>query len=163
MTLKSDAKFDDKLTCGLESDMRNLANFHQSTWKSQIRTLMGSFNPKWKMQELKIYRRVMCHDNEEWRKIEEELTCRFIIDVRINLINLINLDPEHSKVSKICTLMGSFWSRYIMFEIKKYRGVMFNSPEDWCKMWIKTDLYFQKWHEEFGKFSQAETFYLGNK
>ena len=31
MTLKSDAKFDDKLTCGLENDMWNLTNFDQST------------------------------------------------------------------------------------------------------------------------------------
>ena len=30
MTLKSDTKFEEKLTCGLENDMRNLANFHQS-------------------------------------------------------------------------------------------------------------------------------------
>ena len=35
MTLKSDAKFEEKLTCGLENDMRNLANFHQSIQKSQ--------------------------------------------------------------------------------------------------------------------------------
>ena len=35
MTLESDAKFEEKLTCGLENDMRNMANFHQSTWKSQ--------------------------------------------------------------------------------------------------------------------------------
>ena len=35
MTLKSDAKFGEKLTCGLENDMRNLANFHQSTRKCQ--------------------------------------------------------------------------------------------------------------------------------
>ena len=35
MTLKSDAKFEEKLTCGLENDMRNLANLHQSTQKSQ--------------------------------------------------------------------------------------------------------------------------------
>ena len=35
MTLKGDAKFEEKQTCGLENDMRNLANFHQSTWKSQ--------------------------------------------------------------------------------------------------------------------------------
>ena len=35
MTLKSDAKFGEKLTYGLEHDMRNLANFHQSTRKSQ--------------------------------------------------------------------------------------------------------------------------------
>ena len=30
MTLKSDANFEEKLTCGLENDMRNMANFHQS-------------------------------------------------------------------------------------------------------------------------------------
>ena len=35
MTLKSDAKFEEKPTCGLESDMRKLANFCQSTRKSQ--------------------------------------------------------------------------------------------------------------------------------
>ena len=31
MTLKSDAKFQEKLTCGLENDMSNTSNFHQST------------------------------------------------------------------------------------------------------------------------------------
>ena len=31
MTLKRDAKFEEKLTCGLENDMKNIANFHQST------------------------------------------------------------------------------------------------------------------------------------
>ena len=31
MTLMSDAKFEEKPTCGLENDMRNMANFHQST------------------------------------------------------------------------------------------------------------------------------------
>ena len=35
MTLKSDAKFEEKLTCGLKNDMSNLANFHQSTRKCQ--------------------------------------------------------------------------------------------------------------------------------
>ena len=35
MTLKSDAKFEEKLTCCLENNMRNLANFHQSTRKGQ--------------------------------------------------------------------------------------------------------------------------------
>ena len=35
MTLKSDTKFEEKLTCNLENDMGNLVNFHQSTWKSQ--------------------------------------------------------------------------------------------------------------------------------
>ena len=35
MTLKSDEKFEEKLACGLENDMRTLANFHQSTGKCQ--------------------------------------------------------------------------------------------------------------------------------
>ena len=33
MRLMSDAKFEEKLTCGLENDVRNLANFHQITQK----------------------------------------------------------------------------------------------------------------------------------
>ena len=40
-----------------------------------------------------------------------------------------------------------------MFELKKYREVMFDDTEDWSKIWSKTDLFFQKWHKEFGKFS----------
>ena len=35
LTVKNDAKFEEKLTCGLEHDMRNMVNFHKSTWKSQ--------------------------------------------------------------------------------------------------------------------------------
>ena len=35
MTLKSNAKFEEKVTCGSENDMRNLANLHQSARKSQ--------------------------------------------------------------------------------------------------------------------------------
>ena len=46
MTLKSDAKFEEKLTCGLESDMRNLVNFTRGLKSLKIGTLMGSFYPK---------------------------------------------------------------------------------------------------------------------
>ena len=56
--------------------------------------------------------------------------------------------PEHSKVSKICTLKGAFWPKHITFELKKYRRIMFNSTENWCKG--KTDFCFQKWHEKLG-------------
>ena len=33
MTLKSNAKFEEQLTCGLKNDMKDLENFHQSTQK----------------------------------------------------------------------------------------------------------------------------------
>ena len=36
MTLKIDAKFEEKLTCGLENDMGNLAKFYQGFRKSRI-------------------------------------------------------------------------------------------------------------------------------
>ena len=59
---------------------------------------------------------------------------------------------EHSKVSRICALVRSFCTKYIMLELRKYRRVMFHDTEEWCKIWRKTDLWFGKWHEEFGKF-----------
>ena len=48
---------------------------------------------------------------------------------------------EQSNVSNISISMGS---KYIMFELKIYRRVMFDGTEDWCKVWRKTDLWFQK-------------------
>ena len=66
MALKIDTKFEGKLTCASKNDMRNLANFHQSTFKSlKIWTFIGSFYLKSKMYELKIYRGVMFHENED--------------------------------------------------------------------------------------------------
>ena len=41
MTLQSDAKYEEKLTCGLENGMKNLANFHQSIRKSQNQDFDG--------------------------------------------------------------------------------------------------------------------------
>ena len=35
MTLKSDAKFEEKLTLGSKNDMRNLVNFNASSGKSE--------------------------------------------------------------------------------------------------------------------------------
>ena len=61
--------------------------------------------------------------------------------------------PQHSKVSKILTLMRSFWAKYTLFELKKYRGVIFHDMEERCKIWRKTDVLLGKWQEEFGKFS----------
>ena len=66
MVLNIDEKFEEKITCAFKNGMRNLANFYQSMFGSlKIGTLMGSYYPKGKMYELKIYWRVLCHDNEE--------------------------------------------------------------------------------------------------
>ena len=41
----------------------------------------------------------------------------------------------------------------VMFDLKKSSGVIFHDTREWCKIWRKTDFCFQKWHEEFEKFS----------
>ena len=66
MKLNIDATLEAKLTYAFKNDMRNLANFYQSMFESlKIGTLMGSFYPKQKMYEPKIYRGVLCQDIEE--------------------------------------------------------------------------------------------------
>ena len=48
--------------------------------------------------------------------------------------------------------MGFFWGKYISFELKKYRGVIFHETEEVYKIWRGIDFSFQNWHKEFGKF-----------
>ena len=95
----------------------------------------------------KKYRGVMCNNTEEWSKIWRGTDLCFENDVR----NLGNFEPT----LKICTLMEFFWPKYVMFELKKYRGVMNHYTEDRCKLWKKNDLWFYKWHEELVNFTGA--------
>ena len=57
------------------------------------------------------------------------------------------------KSKKLFCLIGSLWPKYILFELQKYRGVIFHDTEELCKFWRKTDQWFKKRHEKFGKFS----------
>ena len=101
------------------------------------------------MHELQTYRGVVSYDAEElwktWRGID-------LLFQNWHL-EFDEFWLENSKVSKIYTLMGCFWPKYIMFKLRKYRGAIFHDTRVWCKIWRKTDLWFGKWLEEFGKFS----------
>ena len=48
----------------------------------KIATLMRSYDPKWKMYELKIYSGATCHDKKKDVKSEQELTFQIKIDMR---------------------------------------------------------------------------------
>ena len=65
MTLRSYANFEEKLTSGLKKDMRIWQIFTRALESVKIGTLMGSFCPKQKRYDHKIYIRVMCYDNEK--------------------------------------------------------------------------------------------------
>ena len=45
---------------------------------------------------------------------------------------------------KIFTLIGSICPKQTI--------LMSPDTEEWCKVWRKTDSWFQRWHEEFGEF-----------
>ena len=65
MTLKSDAKFEKKLTLGSKNDMWNLVNFHPTTQKFKSFTSMGYFCLKYMRFEVKKYRGVIFPDTEQ--------------------------------------------------------------------------------------------------
>ena len=48
------------------------------------------------MYELRIYRGTICNDNEKDATLEEELTCRFKIEMR----TLMNFNPSTQKSQK---------------------------------------------------------------
>ena len=102
MTLKSDAKFEEKLTCGLENDIRSRPNFNQSNWKISKLGLYRTFFPKKNMYKLKICRGVMSHDNEEWCKIWRGIDLSF----QHYHEEFDEFWPELLKVSKIGTFNG---------------------------------------------------------
>ena len=54
MTLECDVKFEEKLTCGLENDMKKIQQiFTRAHEILKIGTFIGSFHTKQKMYELK--------------------------------------------------------------------------------------------------------------
>ena len=97
--------------------------------------------------QLKKYRGVMSHDTEEWSKIWRKTT------LFRKWQEFGEFWSEHSKVFRIRTLIGLFCAKYITLDLKTYRGITFHGTEESGKIWRKTDLWFGKWHEGFGKFS----------
>ena len=183
MTLKGDAKFKRKLTCGLKNNLKNLLNFLASNWKSRNLHCDGLLLSKAYKDLDEQYRRVVCHDTEKWYKVWRKnwllipkstwgiwwilmwavanlkictLMCYFFVNNIYKVsakksteeLSLMALkrDPNfEEKLSfclkndiwgiwwtltglaeslKICTLMGYFSRNYVLFELKKYRGVV---------------------------------------
>ena len=54
---------------------------------------------------------------------KEKLTCRFTF--KFDMRNLMKFHPNTPK-SKNVTSMGCFCPKYMRFELKKYRGVIFH-------------------------------------
>ena len=109
--------------------------FTRALERLKIGTLIGSFYPKKKIYELRSYRGAMCYDNEEWCKIWGKIDLSFQKWPE----KLDEFWFKYSKVSKMCTLMSSFWPKHIIFELKTYRGAMSHETKERCKIWRKAE------------------------
>ena len=110
------------------------------------------------MYELTIYRGVMSLENKEWCKNWRKLG----LSMQNWHEEFDDFSPEHLKISKICTLMGCFWPKYIMFELKKVQRSYFwlhcrlmqNLKENWLvlsKMTWRIWQIFTKARSKFQK------------
>ena len=69
----------------------------------------------------------MCYDIEEWCKIWKGID----LSVQNQHEEFNKFWLEHLKIWKICILMGCFCPKYLMLQLRKYRGVMFDGTQDW--------------------------------
>ena len=119
MTLKSHAKFQEK-----HEEFGKFSPHHSKV--SKLGLLRGTFIQSRNCMSIKFTGElcVMIMKNDE--KFEKELTCQ----IKNWHEEFNRLWHESLKVSKICILMGYFWPKYIMFELRKYKGVMFDDTQN---------------------------------
>ena len=131
MKLKTDTKFGQ----GIDSWFQNWHKEFDKFWPEhskvlKIFTLMGSLWAKYILLELKRYRWIIFHETEEKYKILRGICLLFQ-----NWHNEFDkIWPKHLKVSNIFTVMGSYWAKYILFELKKNRGITFHETEEGFKI-----------------------------
>ena len=70
----------------------------------------------------------MCHNTEEWCKIWGKT------DFEKMTWEIWGILTSALGSLKICILMGSFWAKYIMYELKNCAG---HDNEGWCNVLIK--------------------------
>ena len=143
MTMKNDAKFEEEFSCHFKTETRNLNKFWSEHLKvSKIFILMCSFWAKYIFFHLKKYRGLIFYKTEEGYRIWKGIDLSFQNWQK----EFDKFWPGHLKVPNIFTLIGSFWAKYILFGLKKYRGVIFHETEEGYKILRGIDLSFQSWH-----------------
>ena len=80
-------------------------------------------------------------------KIDAKLICCFKNDR-----NFVNFDLSTQSLKNLHFHWFLLW-KVLMLDLNKYRGVIFHDTEEWWKIWRRTELWFGKWHEEYGKCS----------
>ena len=140
MTLKSDAKFKEKVTCGFKYDMRNLVNFFTQRFKSPKISL------RWAIFVQSIWG---LNYEVHWAGMKN-LNILWLFGFKIGWAFIRAL-----KNLKNCTLIGSICPKRIIFQLENFRRIMCYDTEGWCKIRRKTDLWLENWHKDLVTFMRA--------
>ena len=132
----SDAKFEEKLALGCKNDMMNLVNFNVSSDKWEFALWCASFANRIKRFTYNVQKRYL---SWHWRVIQTGKKLTFFMKNDMN--NLVNFNSSSGKSEN---LYGIFLSKGCNAWAKKI--------ETSCV--VKNDIWLQKWHKEFGEFSE---------
>ena len=120
MTLKSDAKFKEKLALGSKNDMKNSVNFNASSRKSEnLRFDVLLLSIAYNVSGKKLQKSYLLWHCRIIQTLKKDSLFVWIITWEIWLI--LTRPVENLK---ICFLMGYFCQKYVMFELKKYRRIV---------------------------------------
>ena len=146
MALNIDAKFEGKLTCAFKNDMRNLANFHQSTWKSQNwdfdGILLSKVENAWAWDFLGSY------VSWEWRMVQKLkrnwfLSSKLIWAIWRILIQDLKILKNLYFNGLPMTKVYNVWPKKVQGSYIWWNGILIQN--------LKKNYCFQKWHKEFAK------------
>ena len=132
---KSDAKFEEKLTCGLKNDTWGIWQFSPEHSKvSKLEFWWGTFVQSRKCMSFKFTEVLCVMTMNNDAKFEEELICHFKIDIR----NFTNFDPSTWKSKKFAlwlaplTKVYNVWTRKVQVSYVWWHWrLMQNLKENW--------------------------------
>ena len=143
MTLKGDAKFKGKLTCGLKNDITNLANFHASSRKSENLHFDGILLSKaYKDLDEKNAEELCFMTLKSDAKFKEKLT----FDSKHGMRNLVNFNISSCKSEKLhCDVLllsiaykvsaKNLQQSYLSWHWRVIQTLKKNSLFDWKTTW----------------------------
>ena len=141
MTLKNDAKFEEKLTCSLENDMRNLANFYQSTWKCQSwefdGILLSKVENAWAKNLQRIHILTLKNDENSKRNwlVISKLTWGIWRFLTRALKSLKNLHCIGLLMTKVYNVWGEKVQKsYLTLDLR----MIHNMKKNWLVVWEMT-------------------------
>ena len=112
-------KFEEKLTLGSKNDIRNLANLNVISGKSKsLHFDVLLFSIACKVSAKKVQKNYL---SWHWKKIQT-FKKSWLFVWKMTWENWWTLTQAVESL-KICTLMGYFCRKYVIFELKRYRGV----------------------------------------